>query len=241
MASSASGRAGAHIGCERVNEPNTLVRNDLVTDQPDVTRPFYAEVFGFTLDGNPDLPDFDFTFLRRPDGHEIGGIMGVPSGVGDELVDHVRGRRHRRRAGAGGGRGRDGRTGRRHDLRPVGPDHRPVRNRVLGHRPADLMSPTATDRTAEEARRRRWRLLLGEPAQEPLGVALRPAEREMDDALAALYDDRRGAEGAAGPRATAALGSSAPQVARWLGDIRSYFPTSVVQVHAAGRDRAART
>ena len=71
-----------HIGCERVNEPNTLVRNDLVTDQPAVTRPFYAEVFGFTLDGNPDLPDFDFTFLRRPDGHEIGGIMGVPSGAG---------------------------------------------------------------------------------------------------------------------------------------------------------------
>jgi uncharacterized protein len=72
----------AHIGCERVNEPNTLVRNDLVTDQPEVTRPFYAEVFGFTLDGNPDLPEFDFTFLRRPDGHEIGGIMGVPPGSG---------------------------------------------------------------------------------------------------------------------------------------------------------------
>ena len=71
-----------HIGCERVNEPNTLVRNDLITDQPEATRRFYAEVFGFTLDGNPDLPDFDFTFLRRPDGHEIGGIMGLPSGVG---------------------------------------------------------------------------------------------------------------------------------------------------------------
>ena len=28
----------------------------------------------------------------------------------------------------------------------------------------------------------------------------------------------------------AGLGSSAPQVARWLGDIRTYFPTSVVQV-----------
>jgi predicted enzyme related to lactoylglutathione lyase len=72
----------AHIGCERVNEPNSLVRNDLVTDQPGVARPFYAEVFGFTLDGNPDLPEFDFTFLRRPDGHEIGGIMGLPAGSG---------------------------------------------------------------------------------------------------------------------------------------------------------------
>ena len=72
----------AHIGCELVNEPNTLVRNDLVTDQPEVARRFYAAVFGFTLDGNPDLPDFDFTFLRRPDGHEVGGIMGVPQGSG---------------------------------------------------------------------------------------------------------------------------------------------------------------
>ena len=25
-----------------------------------------------------DLPDLDFTFLRRPDGHEVGGIFGLP-------------------------------------------------------------------------------------------------------------------------------------------------------------------
>jgi uncharacterized protein len=68
----------AHIGCQVVNEPGALVRNDLVTADPEPARAFYASVFGFTLDGNPDLPDFDFTFLRRPDGHEIGGIMGVP-------------------------------------------------------------------------------------------------------------------------------------------------------------------
>jgi uncharacterized protein len=68
----------AHLGCEVVNEPGALVRNDLVTANPGPARAFYAEVFGFTLDGNPDLPDFDFTFLRLPDGHEIGGIMGVP-------------------------------------------------------------------------------------------------------------------------------------------------------------------
>ena len=68
----------AHLGCEVVNEPGALVRNDLVTANPGPARAFYAEVFGFTLDGNPDLPDFDFTFLRLPDGHEVGGIMGVP-------------------------------------------------------------------------------------------------------------------------------------------------------------------
>ena len=66
------------VGCEVVNEPGSLVRNDLVTPDPGPARAFYVAVFGFTLDGNPDVPEFDFTFLRRPDGHEVGGIMGVP-------------------------------------------------------------------------------------------------------------------------------------------------------------------
>ncbi|MEM9006161.1 MAG: VWA domain-containing protein, partial [Cyanobacteria bacterium P01_F01_bin.86] len=52
--------------------------------------------------------------------------------------------------------------------------------------------------------------------------ALGPVERATDQALAALYgdSDQRGG----------GLGRSAPNVARWLGDIRSYFPSSVVRV-----------
>jgi predicted enzyme related to lactoylglutathione lyase len=68
----------AHTGAQVVNEPGALVRNDLVTPDPGPARDFYAAVFEFTLDGNPDMPQADFTFLRRPDGHEIGGIMGAP-------------------------------------------------------------------------------------------------------------------------------------------------------------------
>jgi predicted enzyme related to lactoylglutathione lyase len=68
----------ARVGCEVVNEPGALVRNDLVTPNPEPARAFYAAVFDFTLDGNQDLPGFDFTFLRRPDGHEVGGVMGLP-------------------------------------------------------------------------------------------------------------------------------------------------------------------
>jgi predicted enzyme related to lactoylglutathione lyase len=71
----------AHHGAEVVNEPGSLVRNDLVTPEPAPAREFYAAVFDFTLDGNPDLPDANFTFLRRPDGHEVGGIMGMPGSV----------------------------------------------------------------------------------------------------------------------------------------------------------------
>ena len=68
----------AHTGAQVVNEPGSLVRNDLVTADPEPARAFYAAVFDFTLDRNEDLPDFDFTFLRRPDGHEVAGVMGMP-------------------------------------------------------------------------------------------------------------------------------------------------------------------
>ncbi|HEX6040804.1 VWA domain-containing protein, partial [Longimicrobium sp.] len=69
-------------------------------------------------------------------------------------------------------------------------------------------------------RLRRWRLLLGGEAADGTGVSLAGADLRMDGALAALYDGTR----------QGGLGSSAPNVARWLGDIREYFPSSVVRV-----------
>jgi Mg-chelatase subunit ChlD len=50
----------------------------------------------------------------------------------------------------------------------------------------------------------------------------------MDGALTALYG--KGAAPRKGRDRAAGLGASAPAVARWLGDIRTYFPASVVQV-----------
>ena len=54
----------------------------------------------------------------------------------------------------------------------------------------------------------------------------------MDEALAALYDEPAAADrdGAAPTTGPPGWGRRHPQVARWLGDIRTYFPTSVVQV-----------
>jgi Mg-chelatase subunit ChlD len=92
------------------------------------------------------------------------------------------------------------------------------------------MSLSEQPRTREETRRHRWRLLLGEAAEEPLGTTLSTTEERMDAALEALYDGAGEPEGSPASRRYGALGSSAPSVARWLGDIRSYFPTSVVQV-----------
>jgi Mg-chelatase subunit ChlD len=80
-----------------------------------------------------------------------------------------------------------------------------------------------------QARLLRWRLLLGEASAEELDTSLSREEQRMDAALAALYDAAE--EDSIGqPRRSSGLGSSAPRVARWLGDIRTYFPTSVVQV-----------
>ncbi|MGV9864216.1 VWA domain-containing protein [Rhodococcus koreensis] len=82
--------------------------------------------------------------------------------------------------------------------------------------------------TEDAERLRRWRLLLGNAAEESTGGLASRTDAAMDGALAALYDTS--GEGSKSRRRTAGLGGSAPKVARWLGDIRTYFPSSVVQV-----------
>jgi Mg-chelatase subunit ChlD len=74
-----------------------------------------------------------------------------------------------------------------------------------------------------QERARRWRLILGGGANDGTGCQLSGGDAGMDGALEALYDSER----------QAGLGSSSPKVARWLGDIREYFPASVVRVMQA--------
>ena len=96
-----------------------------------------------------------------------------------------------------------------------------------------MSTPPTSDAAASSAddeRRRRWRLLLGSAAQDSLDAPLGAQDRAVDAALGALYDGGNPQRaGRSGPR-TAGLGASAPNVARWLGDIRTYFPSSVVHV-----------
>lgn len=77
----------------------------------------------------------------------------------------------------------------------------------------------------EQERRRRWRLILGGPAQDELEMKLKGNDLGMDQVLAALYDS-----GDEGRERKAGLGASSPKVARWLGDIRTYFPSSSVRI-----------
>ncbi|MBI1183522.1 VWA domain-containing protein [bacterium] len=74
--------------------------------------------------------------------------------------------------------------------------------------------------TEEKDNIKRWRMVLGKDADEALNVDLNQTEAGMDKTLEALYDTER----------KGGLGPSSPNVSRWLGDIRKYFPNSVVQV-----------
>ncbi len=82
-----------------------------------------------------------------------------------------------------------------------------------------------------DERTRRWRLILGGGEADGTGLALSGNDLGMDRVLEALYrggGDMHGQDQPGGRQG--GLGSSAPSVARWLGDIRTYFPASVVQV-----------
>lgn len=67
----------------------------------------------------------------------------------------------------------------------------------------------------------KWRLILGKQADKDESVALTEQMQGMDSVLEDLYETGNQKGG---------LGGSTPKINRWLGDIRKYFPTSVVQM-----------
>ncbi|WTE57036.1 VWA domain-containing protein [Streptomyces sp. NBC_01620] len=73
-------------------------------------------------------------------------------------------------------------------------------------------------------------MVLGGDSAETTGCTLTGRDAAMDGALNALYGGGGRPGGRGGNDRSAGLGGSAPSVARWLGDIRTYFPSSVVQV-----------
>ncbi|MBC2874776.1 MULTISPECIES: VWA domain-containing protein [Streptomyces] len=100
-------------------------------------------------------------------------------------------------------------------------------------RPTDPPSSETPDPADE--RLRRWRLVLGgEAGGDGTGRELAGRDAAVDRTLEALYGagprPSGAGAGAGDGRRSGGLGASAPRVARWLGDIRSYFPASVVQV-----------
>ncbi len=86
-----------------------------------------------------------------------------------------------------------------------------------------------------EEKLKRWRLILGKDADEKLGALgigaeLSDEERLMDSALASIYDETSGDAGAKSSQRQAGTGKSAPNIAKWLADVRKMFPDRVVSV-----------
>jgi Mg-chelatase subunit ChlD len=73
---------------------------------------------------------------------------------------------------------------------------------------------------AQEEHIQKWRLILGNKADPENEVALGEQLQAMSNTLDALYDSEK----------KGGLGASVPNVNRWLGDIRRYFPRPVVQI-----------
>ena len=80
---------------------------------------------------------------------------------------------------------------------------------------------------SDPERLRRWRLILGGKSADVMGMSLAGRDVDIDRVLTALYDPES-EEGLA--RRRGGTGQSSPSVARWLGDIRRYFPTTVVRI-----------
>jgi Mg-chelatase subunit ChlD len=100
-------------------------------------------------------------------------------------------------------------------------------SRAAGAVVASAPAPAPAD---DAERLRRWRLVLGGGAADGTGHALSGRDEAVDRTLAALYGGAGAGRAGRNRDRSGGLGGSAPQVARWLGDIRTYFPSSVVQV-----------
>jgi predicted enzyme related to lactoylglutathione lyase len=76
--------AQAHIGSAIVNEPGSFVWNELYTSSRKEAEEFYHAVFGH------DPEDFsgDYTALKRPDGHYVGGIQFDPTATDPAWVTY---------------------------------------------------------------------------------------------------------------------------------------------------------
>lgn len=89
-----------------------------------------------------------------------------------------------------------------------------------------------SDSTEEIQELEKWRLILGGDEADGTGVSLSNDLVNIDEALSALYEfDRSKGFSYGKPEKGKGGGEKGSgNVARWLGDIRKYFPSSVVQV-----------
>jgi Mg-chelatase subunit ChlD len=85
--------------------------------------------------------------------------------------------------------------------------------------------------STKEENLKKWRLILGGDQADGTSYQLTGEDAGIDASLTVLYEfERRRHFDYGDPKGKGGSSASSPAVARWLGDIRKYFPDSVVQV-----------
>ena len=84
------------------------------------------------------------------------------------------------------------------------------------------------DETINQEQLKRWRLILGEDTDNLNAAPLSDSEMVMDQALNLIYESND--SGDAGTKRSAGRGASSPKLAKWLTDVRNFFPSDVVSV-----------
>ena len=92
--------------------------------------------------------------------------------------------------------------------------------------------------TPDTTQLQRWRLILGRDTSADFagmcncaeGALLDGDQQVMDEALAAIYDESSGSGSGDSSGRGAGHGPSSPRLAKWLGDVRTYFSEDVVTV-----------
>ena len=88
---------------------------------------------------------------------------------------------------------------------------------------------------------KRWKLILGSSNVEGEGADLSLEEQQMDAALGALYEfEHSGKFEYQSKGSKGSSGKSNLTLSKWLGDIRNYFPNTVVQVLVDARGQVIR-
>ena len=83
-----------------------------------------------------------------------------------------------------------------------------------------------TEPAINDQQKRRWRLALGSEEDQ-----LEGDDQRLSTALSQLYNSGEGhSQGSRRKKGRGGLGRSAPKVARWMGDVREFFPAAIVQV-----------
>jgi predicted enzyme related to lactoylglutathione lyase len=78
---------GTHIGARRVNEAGSLVWSELRSTDPEDSKAFLTNLFGYSYDAPVDDSGMEYHVIQVGD-KMVGGVMGMPPGIPSGMPSH---------------------------------------------------------------------------------------------------------------------------------------------------------